>query len=329
MKLSVIVPIYKVEDEIQRCLDSIFKQTYLNIELILVNDCTPDNSFNIAKKLVQENGFLEKTHFIAHEKNLGISIARNTGIKSSTGDYLFFIDSDDAIADDTVFACLMDIVESRKNLDILIGGFNRINEEGIFNTHQFIAKDLRSNREVYLTYSKEGLSGLSWGKVIRRAFIVENHLYFEPDLYHEDLYWSFNTYRKADSIIVTNQIIYNYYFRENSITANIGEKNIRDLVTVSLLVYQKYRSEPGYYPMETSIVIENLRRQSLSYLMNNLSDKAFVYQQIERLKTINIPLFQTKKTSLLRLNILLRLPLILVVIFLSIKKINPKNKPEK
>ena len=90
MKVSIIVPIYKVENEIERCLQSVLGQTYDKMELILVNDATPDKSFEIAKEyLANRSVFNKEIVFVEHEVNQGLSVARNSGIKASSGDYLF------------------------------------------------------------------------------------------------------------------------------------------------------------------------------------------------------------------------------------------------
>lgn len=322
MKISVIIPIYNVENEIVRCLKSVINQDYPDIELVLVNDATPDKSFKVAAEFIKLSGYSQKTIFESHLVNLGISEARNTGIKVATGDYLFFIDSDDELANNKVLSQMMAIAGNcQGNVDLVIGGFHRVNEVGVFNSHKFTPNVYRDNESVYSAYAKDGLSGLAWGKLIRRAFLTDNNLYFEPNIYHEDLYWSFNTYLKATTVIVTELIIYNYYFRGNSITNNLGKKNVADLITVASLMYIKYQELPINYKEQTAIVVENLRRQSLTYITKFLSEKDFSIKEIKKLKAIHIPVFETKKTSLLRLNILLRLPAQYIFLYLTVKNL--------
>lgn len=320
MKISVVVPIYNVEKEIIRCLRSVVNQNYADIELVLVNDDTPDQSFELACEFIKLSRYTEKTKLASHLVNLGISEARNTGMKIATGDYIFFIDSDDELANDNVLSELANIANRYNNVEIIIGGFNRVNETGVFSCHNFKPDFYKDNRSVYYTYTTQGLSGLAWGKLILRSFLINNDLYFKSDIYHEDIYWSFNTYRIAKTVIVTDLITYNYYYRGTSITANLGKKNVTDLVTVSLLVYEKYQLLPTYYKQETSIVVENLRRQSLSYITEFLSEKKYSIDEIKRLKTIKIPFYETGKSSLLRLNMLLRFPSWYIFLYLKVKK---------
>lgn len=97
MKISIIIPIYNVAEYVSDCLKSVLQQTYKNIEIIIVNDCTEDNSMVIIEGLLKESATSIPYKIINHTRNQGLSVARNTGIKNSTGDYLYFMDSDDEI----------------------------------------------------------------------------------------------------------------------------------------------------------------------------------------------------------------------------------------
>lgn len=103
MKVSVIIPVYSVEPYIERCIESVLRQTYRDLEVIIVDDCTPDRSIELAKNLINKVNCKDLDYkFIKHDINRGLSVARNTGIKAATGDYLFFMDSDDWISDDCI-----------------------------------------------------------------------------------------------------------------------------------------------------------------------------------------------------------------------------------
>ena len=97
MKISIIIPIYNVAPYVERCLYSALNQSYEDIELVLVDDCGTDNSMNIVSEVVEKYVGNKKISLFKHEHNLGLSAARNTGIKNATGDYLLFLDSDDEI----------------------------------------------------------------------------------------------------------------------------------------------------------------------------------------------------------------------------------------
>ena len=103
MKVSIIVPVYNVAKYIERCLLSVLNQTWQDLEVILVNDCTLDDSMEIARRVVASHPRGTVVRCLEHEENRGLSAARNTGISASVGDYLYFLDSDDYISEATGF----------------------------------------------------------------------------------------------------------------------------------------------------------------------------------------------------------------------------------
>ena len=109
MTISIIIPVYKVEKYIRRCLESVIDQESNNfkIECLIIDDCSPDESMSIVSDIIDNyNGSAITFKIFRHEENMGLSAARNTGIKASTGDYLFFIDSDDHILENTLHILL-------------------------------------------------------------------------------------------------------------------------------------------------------------------------------------------------------------------------------
>ena len=97
IKVSILVPFYKVEKYVGRCVDSLFSQTYKNIEYIFVNDCTPDKSMDVINEHIKKYGVAEKCKMIIHENNQGISASRNDCLDNMTGEYFLFVDSDEYI----------------------------------------------------------------------------------------------------------------------------------------------------------------------------------------------------------------------------------------
>ena len=122
--ISVVVPIYNVEHYLERCLDSIISQTYTNLEIILVDDGSTDRSGAIADAYAAKDSRVK----VIHQKNGGLSIARNTGIEACRGEYLLFIDSDDYIAPNMCECLLSHLTEA--DADIAIGGFYRVDSHG-------------------------------------------------------------------------------------------------------------------------------------------------------------------------------------------------------
>ena len=120
MKVSIIIPVYNVSPYIERCIKSVMNQTYQDIECILVNDASPDDSIDIAKLLIENYDGPIQFQILSHGHNRGLSAARNTGIDASTGDYLYFLDSDDEITPDCI-KLLMDEVKKYPNVEMVQG----------------------------------------------------------------------------------------------------------------------------------------------------------------------------------------------------------------
>ncbi len=123
MKISVIIPVYKVEPYVRRCLESVSQQSCegFQIECIVVDDCSPDNSMDIAESVFRENSNKDVEFVVLHhDQNKGLCEARNTGIRAATGDYLFFIDSDDCIMENT-FKDFMRYAIDYPDIDVFMG----------------------------------------------------------------------------------------------------------------------------------------------------------------------------------------------------------------
>lgn len=325
MKVSIIIPIYKVEDEIERCLKSVLDQTYNNIELVLVNDATPDRSFRIAREYLTNGAiFNERTIYLEHKINLGVSVARNTGITHATGDYLFFLDSDDELADNNSINLLVEALKGEKELDIVVGGFNHINSLNNITSNCSATHTFLENKDIYTYYVKNGILITPWAKLIRKNFLIDNDLFFKEGIYHEDFLWSFRSYRIARKLKILSRAVYNYYDREDSITSAFREKNLVDLVTVAEEISIIYHNNPQYFPRETMIILETTKRTVFRYL-SLFTNQEFILTQLNRLKMMRLGIFSTKKTSLIRFNILLRQPNIFLLYYLRKKKFKIKK----
>ena len=169
--VSIIIPIYNGEKYIEKCMNSIFKQTYQNIEIICMNDESKDNSLKILKKIQKEHNNLK----IINQKNQGQAIARNNGIKKATGEYLTCIDQDDYIEPDYIQTLIQHIGTN----DILITGYNRVDEKGQV-LYSKIPNECEYDRYKYCA---------SWGKLYKTKFIKENQIEFGKYKIGEDIYF--------------------------------------------------------------------------------------------------------------------------------------------
>lgn len=304
MKVSVVIPIYKVEEEIERCLLSVVTQDYESIEIVLVNDCTPDKSFVIAREYLKNSIFNGGVIYIEHEKNKGLSEARNSGLRAATGDYVFFLDSDDQIADQHSISHLFSVLKEIDRPDLIIGGSQRVIGDVVTNKNVLEEAVFLTNKDIFSMYTSGKLPTTAWGRLVNRDFILREGLFFEPNIYYEDDLWSYLVYQKAQTLITLKNVIYSYHEREGSITtSSLTMKNINDLYHVITIIYGLYSPK---YP-ESALVIERLKRSLIKYLFI-INDQSITDEYLKKVALIKLPLFSTGKLRFIEQNLILRLP---------------------
>lgn len=176
IKVSILVPFYKVEKYVGRCVESLFTQTYANIEYVFVNDCTPDKSMEVINEYIQKYGVQDKCKMIVHEKNLGISASRNDCLDNMTGDYFLFIDSDDYIDKDMVEL----LVEAalKENADISGCGYV---EEYPDRSVEFPQRYTNDHDEMLRAITVLTIKGVMWKLLIRSSIVKDNGVRFMPE----------------------------------------------------------------------------------------------------------------------------------------------------
>ena len=208
--ISVIVPIYKVENYLDRCVKSIVEQTYPNLEIILVDDGSPDQ----CPKLCDEWAKKDQRIKVIHKENGGLSDARNVGMKIMMGDYVSYIDSDDWIAED-MYETMLDAIK-KNHADICECGFERTS--GMIENARTQQNDqavILEKENALLAVVEEKIQPVVWNKLYKRE-IVET-LYFEVGKYNEDEFFTYKAIEKAEKIVQIPYIGYYYFFREDSI----------------------------------------------------------------------------------------------------------------
>ena len=219
--ISVIVPIYKVEEYLSRCVDSIINQTYKNLEIILVDDGSPDN----CPKICDDYAKVDSRIKVIHKKNGGLSNARNAGMKVATGEYISFIDSDDYISLDFINVLYDTIVSV--NSDIVECNVVKFYEDNHFDEYNDDLKVKNYN-------TVDGLSSLIsehpfkqhvWNKLYRSDLVFD--VPFAVGKLNEDEFWTYQIFGRAKKVTKINKTMYYYFQRESSI---MGERyNIRRL----------------------------------------------------------------------------------------------------
>ena len=228
--VSIIVPIYNAEKYLDSCIQSVLRQTYTNWELILIDDGSTDKSGRIA----EEYGFADERITVFHQKNLGVSLARNQGIDEATGNYVVFLDADDELIEDCL-AKTVNIAEET-NADVVAG-------RSCENQELFQDRIIWTGAEALENSLKDHLFTYSaCAKLIRREFIGKTR--FTPDIrINEDSYFVFQLLCKQNVFVLTNDVIYFYRANSESSSRTVFSEKYFDILKVSELKYKKIEEQ--------------------------------------------------------------------------------------
>lgn len=228
--VSIIVPIYNAEKYLDSCIQSVLRQTYTNWELILIDDGSTDKSGRIA----EEYGFADERITVFHQKNLGVSLARNQGIDEATGNYVVFLDADDELIEDCL-AKTVNIAEET-NADVVAG-------RSCENQELFQDRIIWTGAEALENSLKDNLFTYSaCAKLIRREFIGKTR--FTPDIrINEDSYFVFQLLCKQNVFVLTNDVIYFYRANSESSSRTVFSEKYFDILKVSDLKYKKIEEQ--------------------------------------------------------------------------------------
>lgn len=235
VKVSVIIPVYNVELYIKECIKSVLDQSLSDFEVILIDDCSQDNSIVLAKEFISS---FQRPNvnivFLYHPENKGQSAARNTGIKAASGKYLFFLDSDDTISMDCLETLYADC--ERENTEMCVGENYMVYDK----SYKYIELGLKNTEVLYgrknvmNSFLYGGWHGAPWNKIIRRDFVLANQLFFLEGYVFEDILWNFMLSTKLCSLSVVHKPTYNYFIRNGS-TMNTrwqGENHWKDYLRI-------------------------------------------------------------------------------------------------
>lgn len=229
-KISIIIPIYNVENYLSQCLDSVIKQTLYDIEIICVNDGTKDDSVYIARKYQEYDNRIQ----IIEKQNGGLSSARNAGIKIASGAYIIFLDSDDYLASNACERLYQEILEVKP--DIITFGSHYF---PIYpHPGEWLVKTLSPRTHTYNQFSEQvlfkerGAYPFVWRQCFKREFLREYGLLFDETVkFGEDLVFQFCSFPYAKRIVFLADKLYYYrWYRENSLMFNASQK-----------LYEKYK----------------------------------------------------------------------------------------
>jgi glycosyltransferase involved in cell wall biosynthesis len=226
--ISIIVPIYNVENYLHQCLDSVLAQTFTSYECILVDDGSPDKCPAICDEYAAKD-----TRFsVIHKENGGLSDARNVGIQAAIGEYIVLLDSDDLFADNDALQNLYNVIQETKapvvfnsNQTTLIqesySSYDGFKKHGNKYTPDIFYKEIMRNRKIMLA---------GWSFSVKQDFLLQYNLLFKKGILHEDEHWVPRVICAAEYIAINHKPFYTYRKeREGSITDNVYPKRLFDM----------------------------------------------------------------------------------------------------
>ena len=271
-KITVIVPVYNVENYLKKCLDSLINQTYKNLEIIVINDGSTDNSGGICQEYAQKDSriiYIEK-------ENGGLSDARNAGLDRMTGSYVTFVDSDDWIEQDYVEVLYNKLTEYQA--DVSVGNYYSYNEdEGMYYFHingdsyyEKVFDNVSIFENLYESQEMKSFALISaWGKLYKASLF--DYIRFDKGKLGEDGYMNQKLYLLVQKVIYINQGLYAYRQRSGSITKTWTEKWMHALVDamserITLLANMGYPLEKhlAVYRQMLEVSIANGQASGLS-----------------------------------------------------------------
>lgn len=254
--LSIILPVYKVEDYIRACLESIFRQglSDTEFEVILVNDGTPDNSIGVISDIVNQH----ENIIILNQQNKGVSYARNIGLSKAQGEYVYFVDPDDLLLDNSLSVLLPKLVSTK--VDVLMAKFIKFSDGE--DTEDYSHLNFRTGYEKLKTGIDAFVEDLSpyecyiWRMLFRRNFLIAKEIEFKPFRYEDTLYCQ-ECLLKAQNCMIVDNLIYAYRLRKDSFTSSMNFRGMRDLNSSMAAISQLK-------------MIEGLPKVACARLMDNL-----------------------------------------------------------
>lgn len=258
MKISIIVPMYQVEQYLAICLKSITDQTMTDgVECILVDDCGSDRSLFIAKDFIEHYQGNVMFRIVEREKNGGLSAARNSGIDVASGEYVYFLDSDDEITPNCL-EIMWSLVEKYGKVNLVQGAF--FEDEKYANSISNIKfPEFCTCQAEIKTFLLQYLGDIvgAQSRLINLSFLKEHHLYFEEGIIHEDNLWTFFLSKYVRTMAYCDVCTYYHRYNPNSITGNVNV--IKETIAYKHIIQTCSRSiDPFLIGIQKEWLLNNL-----------------------------------------------------------------------
>lgn len=275
VQISIIIPIYNVEQYLEQCLDSVIGQSYKNLQIILVDDGSTDSSADICRKYEKKDS---RIIFIQKE-NGGLSDARNVGTSIATGEFTFYLDSDDFLESNAIE--ILEMLQRKEDYDIVLGNYYYVYPESKYEAkHVFVHEMSLNNYEAMEALMTGNIQSFAWGKLFRTN-IVQKYLFPKGRLF-EDHYWTHLVFGEAKKIGITSQPVVNYRQRNDSISYSF-DINRLDMFD-GWIKRKKYLEQ--YYPRLINKALANCARQYVQtawlVLIKMRFDKKFALKKMRQ-----------------------------------------------
>ena len=306
--ISVILPCYNVEKYIDKCMDTIINQTYKNLEIILVDDGSPDNSGKICDEWAKKDSRVK----VVHKKNGGLSSARNAGMEVATGDFITFVDPDDYV-DKTMYEKMISRI-NEENSDICFVGFVHVYENGKPN-NVYIEENLKIlEKEINFKYfhlfnfnkkdnvtRTDNIMGSVWRVLIKKDLVED--VKFIENVVSEDLFFMVEILKKVKKVSVIDENLYFYLQRVGSLIRVLDEKKINKYLhqaELMLIVFKDLLDENSYKALQFNMFADPVAICT-EYDNKELFKKVIENEQLSKLNTKeNYKARQTQTKSLKR-----------------------------
>lgn len=244
--ISVIVPVYKTEKYIENSINSLLSQTFSNYEVILVDDGSPDACPEICDNYAKKYANFR----VVHKKNAGLGCARNTGLELATGHYIYYLDSDDTIQEDT-FDYFSRVLKKYPDLDMIFSRYQTVTEEDLFKRASIDegVEIIENNEEIQNAFLQRTHVILAPGTLYKKAFLDDHQLFFKACPYSEDQLFIWETLLHVRKIAYIKKNLYNYLTRKNSIMTSTSLKKILCAYPFFESLNEKFRNSHHASPL--------------------------------------------------------------------------------
>lgn len=237
--VSILVPVYGTEAYVERCSQSLFNQTYENIEVIFVNDCTKDNSIFLIEQSAKRNGF-NNYRIVNHTVNRGLGQARGTGLAEAKGDYVTFVDSDDWIEQTMIFELIQAALT--EEADIVCGSYNNVWPQKTLTVNHCHLQKKKFIEEILLNR----IPGSIWGKLYSKKLFTEHPelRYVEGIDYGEDYYMTPRLFYYANKLSFVDKGLYNYNLcNVKSYIHSFSEKSMNSILKADVIIEDFFKDK--------------------------------------------------------------------------------------